>query len=56
LPSSSLINLFIININTLISSEKNIKDNKIIIKKKLIIKRIKKKEKTLKEINILNNA
>jgi hypothetical protein len=36
--------------------EKNIKDNKIIIKEKLIVKRVKKKGKALKEINILNNT
>jgi hypothetical protein len=56
LLSSSLINLFIISINILISSEKNIKDNKIIIKEKLIVKRVKKKRKALKGINILDNA
>jgi hypothetical protein len=56
LLSSSLINLFIININTLISLEKNIKNNRITIKEKLIIKGIKKKGKVLKEISILDNT
>jgi hypothetical protein len=47
--------LFIISINTSTSSEKNIKDNKIVIKEKLIIKGIKKKGKALKKVNILDN-
>jgi hypothetical protein len=55
LLSSSLINLFIINVNILIDLEKNIKDNKIVIEKKLIIKGAKKRGKVLKEVNILNN-
>jgi hypothetical protein len=45
-----------ISINISISSEKNIKSNGIIIKEKLIIKGIKKKEKALKRINILDDV
>jgi hypothetical protein len=56
LLSPSLINLFIISISTLVSSEKNIKDNKIIIKEKSIIKGAKKRRKALKGVNILNNT
>jgi hypothetical protein len=48
--------LFVISVNTLTSSEKNIKDDRIIIKEKSIVKRVKKKRKALKRINILNNA
>jgi hypothetical protein len=36
--------------------KKNIKNNKIIIKEKSIIKGAKKKGKTLKKINILDNT
>jgi hypothetical protein len=49
-----LINILFISINTLTNSEKNIKSKGTIIKEKSIIKRIKKKRKALKSINILN--
>jgi hypothetical protein len=56
LSSPSLTNLFVIGINTSVSSEKNIKDNRIIIEKKLIVKGAKKRGKALKEISILDNV
>jgi hypothetical protein len=40
----------------LVSSEKNTKDNRIIIKEKLIIKGAKKRGKALKGVNILDNT
>jgi hypothetical protein len=48
--------LFIISINISASSEKNIKGDRIAIKEKLMIKGIKKRGKTLKRINILDNT
>jgi hypothetical protein len=39
----------------LVSLEKNIGGNRIIMEKKLIIKKVKKKGKTLKKVSILDN-
>jgi hypothetical protein len=48
--------LFIININTLANSEKNIKDDRIVIEEKSIIKEAKKRGKALKGVSILDSA